>query len=50
MSKHDLVHARHMLDTARRARALTEGKGRADFDSEEALRLARRLHKSSIKL
>jgi uncharacterized protein with HEPN domain len=40
MSKDDLVYARHMLDTARRARALMEGKGRADFDSDEALRLA----------
>lgn len=39
MSK-DEVYAGHMLDTARRALRLAHGKGRADFDADEALSLA----------
>jgi uncharacterized protein with HEPN domain len=35
MSKHEaMVRYRHMLDNARKARALTQGKTREDLDSE----------------
>ncbi len=40
MPKDDLVYIGHMLDTARKARRLVEGKQREDFDKEETLRLA----------
>jgi len=40
MLKDDELYLGHMLDTARRALGLVEGKTRADYDSSEELRLA----------
>jgi uncharacterized protein with HEPN domain len=40
MPKDDTVYVGHMLDTARKARLLIEGKSRKDFDADEVLRLA----------
>jgi uncharacterized protein with HEPN domain len=40
MMKDDLVFAGHMLDMARKARALSAGITRQRFDEDEALRLA----------
>ncbi len=40
MLKDDLVYVGHMLDMARKARRLVEGKRREHFDRDEALRLA----------
>jgi uncharacterized protein with HEPN domain len=40
MEKDDLVYAGHMLDMARKALNLAEGKSRDDFDRNEALALA----------
>ena len=39
-TKDDLVYAGHMLDTARKALILLEGKTRPDFDADEVLALA----------
>lgn len=40
MPKDDLVYLGHMLDTARKARQLAQGKSRAEYDGDEPLRLA----------
>lgn len=40
MPKDDLVYVGHMLDTARQAYSKIQGKTRADFDTDENLRLA----------
>jgi uncharacterized protein with HEPN domain len=41
MSRHDnTVYLRHMLDHARTALALSEGKDRSDLETEPALRYA----------
>ena len=40
MQKDDLVFVGHMLDSARKAVELSQGKTRDDFDSDEALALA----------
>jgi uncharacterized protein with HEPN domain len=40
MSRDDAVYVGHMLDTARKAVEKVDGKIRADFDSDENLRLA----------
>ena len=40
MPKDDLVYLGHMLDTARKALKLVQGKGRAEYDQDESLRLA----------
>jgi len=40
MPKDDSVYVGHMLDTARRAVRLADGKQRADFLADEKLRLA----------
>lgn len=39
-AKDDLVYVGHMLDMARKAIALIQGKDRADYDRDEVLRLA----------
>lgn len=40
MKKDDLVYIGHMLDTARKARSLLEGKDRNAYDGDETLRIA----------
>jgi uncharacterized protein with HEPN domain len=40
MQGDDWVYVGHMLDTARKALRLVEGKSRADYDQDEVLRLA----------
>jgi uncharacterized protein with HEPN domain len=40
MTKDDLVYVGHMLDCARKARAMVTGKDRAAYDADETLRLA----------
>ncbi len=40
MSKVDSVYVGHMLDNARKARTLLGGRGRAEYDADETLRLA----------
>jgi len=40
MQADDAVYAGHMLDSARKARQMVAGKGRADYDADETLRLA----------
>jgi uncharacterized protein with HEPN domain len=40
MQSDDLVYVGHMLDMARKASRLVEGKSRADYDQDELLRLA----------
>lgn len=40
MQSDDLVYVGHMLDMARKASRLVEGKSRTDYDHDEALRLA----------
>jgi uncharacterized protein with HEPN domain len=40
MPHDDLVYAGQMLDMARKARQLVEGKNRSDYDADETLRLA----------
>jgi len=40
MQKDDLVYAGHMLDVARSIAAKTAGKTRAEYDTDENLRLA----------
>jgi uncharacterized protein with HEPN domain len=40
MPKDDMVYVGHMLDTARKAGFLIEGKSRKNFDADEVLRLA----------
>ena len=40
MPRNDTVYVGHMLDTARKAVEKMERKSRADFDSDENLRLA----------
>lgn len=40
MSKDDLVRLRHMLDSAREAVVLIQGKSRADLDTNRVLSLA----------
>lgn len=40
MPKDDLVYLGHMLDMARKALKLVQGKSRAEYDQDEALRLA----------
>lgn len=42
MQRDDRVYLSHMLDMARKARELTVGRSRADFDRNEVLRLALR--------
>ena len=40
MPKYDMVYLDHMLDMAKEAQALIQGKNRKDFDADKALRLA----------
>ena len=40
MPKDDLVYLGHMLDMARKARQLVQGRSRAAYDGDEPLRLA----------
>ncbi len=40
MQHDDAVYLGHMLDAARKAAALVQGKRRSDFDKEEPIRLA----------
>jgi len=40
MEKDDLVYVGHMLDMARKAIELANGKSREEFDSDESLSLA----------
>lgn len=40
MQRDDLVYVGHMLETAREAVALIQGKSRADYDQDRVLRLA----------
>ena len=40
MAKDDLVYLGHMLDSARDALSLLEGKGREDFEADRALKIA----------
>jgi uncharacterized protein with HEPN domain len=40
MQKDDQVYVGHMLDMARKALVLVQGKDRADYDRDEPLRLA----------
>ena len=40
MPKDDATYVGHMLDTARKALALVEGKKKADFEGDETLQLA----------
>ncbi|CDM67176.1 HepT-like ribonuclease domain-containing protein [Pyrinomonas methylaliphatogenes] len=40
MPKDDLIYIGHMLDMAREARNLVEGRERADYDQDKALRYA----------
>lgn len=42
MQRDDLVYLQHMLDMARKAKALVEGKSADDFEADEVLRLALR--------
>jgi uncharacterized protein with HEPN domain len=40
MPKDDMVYIGHMLDTAKEATSLIQGKDRKVFDTDRALRLA----------
>jgi uncharacterized protein with HEPN domain len=42
MHRDDQVYLQHMLDMARKARALADGKSAEDFEEDEVLRLALR--------